>query len=80
MERLFAVVCVLMTIYIPIILFIKVKPILKKEKEPILQSIREGLKFVVRTPTLLGAQLLDMLSNQSKKSVFKMQKSDDFMG
>ena len=59
---LFAVVCVLITIYIPIILFIKVKPILKKEKEPILQSIREGLKFVVRTPTLLGAQLLDMFS------------------
>jgi len=52
----------LITIYIPIILFIKVKPILKKEKEPILQSIREGLKFVVRTPTLLGAQLLDMFS------------------
>lgn len=58
---LFAVVCVLVLIYIPIIL-ISVKPILKKEKEPVLQSIKEGIKFVIRTPTLLGAQLLDMFS------------------
>lgn len=58
---LFVVVCVLLLIYIPILL-IKVKPILKRDKEPILQSIREGLKFVMKTPTLLGAQLLDMFS------------------
>jgi MFS family permease len=58
---LFAVICVFLIIFIPL-LSIQVKPILKKEKEPILQSIREGLKFVVRTPTLLGAQLLDMFS------------------
>lgn len=58
---LFAVFCVLLLIYIPI-LFIKVKPILKKEKEPIIHSIKEGLKFVMKTPTLLGAQLLDMFS------------------
>ena len=58
---LLAVVCVLLIIYLPIFL-IAVKPILKKEKEPILESIREGLRFVVRTPTLLGAQLLDMFS------------------
>lgn len=58
---LFAVICVFLILFFPL-LSIQVKPILKKEKEPILQSIREGLKFVVRTPTLLGAQLLDMFS------------------
>jgi MFS family permease len=58
---LLAVVVVLFVIFIPL-LSIAVKPILKKEKEPILQSISEGLKFVMRTPTLLAAQLLDMFS------------------
>lgn len=58
---LLAVVVVLILIHIPL-LSIAVKPILKREKEPILQSISEGLKFVMRTPTLLAAQLLDMFS------------------
>jgi MFS family permease len=58
---LFAVICFLLSIYFPL-LSITEKPILKKEKEPVLQSIKEGLKFVMRTPTLLGAQLLDMFS------------------
>jgi MFS family permease len=58
---LFAVICFLLIIYFPL-LSIAEKPILKKEKEPVLQSIKEGLKFVMRTPTLLGAQLLDMFS------------------
>jgi MFS family permease len=58
---LFAVICFLAIIYFPL-LSITEKPILKKEKEPVLQSIKEGLKFVMRTPTLLGAQLLDMFS------------------
>jgi MFS family permease len=58
---LFAVVCILILIYIPLVL-ISVKPLLKKEKEPVLQSIKEGIKFVTRTPVLLGAQLLDMFS------------------
>lgn len=58
---LFAVICFLVIIYFPL-LSIAEKPILKKEKEPVLQSIKEGLKFVMRTPTLLGAQLLDMFS------------------
>lgn len=44
------------------ILSIKSKPILKKEKEPIMQSLTQGIKFVVKTPALLGAQLLDMFS------------------
>jgi len=44
------------------ILYIKAKPILKKEKEPMLQSLTQGIRFVVKTPALLGAQLLDMFS------------------
>jgi MFS family permease len=44
------------------ILSISVKPILKKEKEPILQSVADGLRFVIRTPALLGALSLDMFS------------------
>lgn len=44
------------------ILCIKTKPILKKIKEPILQSLSEGLRFVFRTPTLLGALCLDLFS------------------
>ncbi|WP_298119053.1 MFS transporter [Flavobacterium sp.] len=58
---LLAVLAVLVIIHIPL-LSIAVKPILKREKEPMLQSISEGLKFVMRTPTLLAAQLLDMFS------------------
>ena len=34
----------------------------KKEKELILDSLSEGLKFVFKTPALLEAQLLDMFS------------------
>ena len=41
---------------------ITVKPILKKFKEPVLQSVAEGLRFVMKTPTLLAAQCLDMFS------------------
>ncbi|WP_235903478.1 MFS transporter [Taibaiella lutea] len=41
---------------------IQPKPILKQTREPILTSIGEGLKFVFKTPTLLGAQCLDMFS------------------
>jgi MFS family permease len=44
------------------ILCIKTKPILKKIKEPIMQSLSEGLRFVFRTPTLLGALCLDLFS------------------
>lgn len=58
---LLAVVLVLILMFIPVS-SIAVKPILKREKEPILTSISEGLKFVLRTPTLLAAQLLDMFS------------------
>lgn len=44
------------------VLLIRPKPILKQTREPILKSIGEGLKFVFRTPALLGAQCLDMFS------------------
>ncbi|OIQ21354.1 MAG: hypothetical protein BM557_03635 [Flavobacterium sp. MedPE-SWcel] len=56
-----AVVVIELLLLIPL-LSIKVKPILKKEKEPILQSLTMGLRFVLKTPELLGAQLLDMFS------------------
>ncbi len=41
---------------------IKPKPIMKKEREPIFQSLTEGLRFVWHTPALLSAQCLDMFS------------------
>jgi MFS family permease len=58
---LLAVIVFVLLIYISIFK-IKVKPILKPEKEPVLKSIKEGLKFVMNTPTLLAAQCLDMFS------------------
>ncbi|WP_232831830.1 MFS transporter [Taibaiella helva] len=44
------------------LLKIQPKPILKQTREPIFKSIGEGLKFVFKTPALLGAQCLDMFS------------------
>ncbi len=41
---------------------IQKKPIIKSKKEPILQSLSGGLKFVFKTPILLGAMALDMFS------------------
>ncbi|MFD2601320.1 MFS transporter [Flavobacterium suzhouense] len=58
---MFTVVIILLLLLIPI-LSIKTKPILKKEKEPMLQSLTQGIRFVLKTPVLLGAQLLDMFS------------------
>ena len=58
---LFAVICFELLLYFPV-LAISVKPILNKIKEPVLQSVAEGLRFVLRTPTLLAAQCLDMFS------------------
>lgn len=56
-----AVVIIEALLLIPI-LCIAVKPILKKEREPVLQSLTQGLRFVFKTPALLGAQCLDMFS------------------
>src|SRR3546814_13225100 len=49
---------------IPIIaiLAIRSKPIIKKAKLPILESLTEGLQFVFKTPVLLGALCLDLFS------------------
>lgn len=58
---LFAVVCLELILFFPVV-SISVKPILNKVKEPVLKSVAEGLKFVLRTPTLLAAQCLDMFS------------------
>jgi MFS family permease len=62
MTGMFAVIIIELLLLIPI-LAIKSKPIINKEaKEPMLQSLTQGLRFVVKTPALLGAQLLDMFS------------------
>ena len=58
---MFAVVAIITLLLIPI-LSISRKPILKKEKKPMLQSLTQGIRFVLKTPALLGAQLLDMFS------------------
>lgn len=58
---LFSVFCVLIVLLIPLFA-ISVKPILKKVKEPVLQSVTEGLRFVWKTPALLSALTLDMFS------------------
>lgn len=44
------------------VLAIRPKPILQKVREPILQSLSVGIKFVLSTPQLVSAQLLDMFS------------------
>ncbi|MEL1245532.1 MFS transporter [Flavobacterium sp. DGU11] len=58
---MFGVVLIQIVLLFPM-LSIKRKPILKQEKEPMLQSLTQGIRFVVKTPALLGAQLLDMFS------------------
>lgn len=58
---LFAVLGLQLLLFIPL-LSISVKPILKREKEPIMQSVSDGLRFVFKTPVLLAALSLDMFS------------------
>lgn len=58
---MFSVFIILLLLFIPI-LSISTKPILKTEKEPILKSLSQGIRFVIKTPALLGAQMLDMFS------------------
>lgn len=55
-------VVILMALLVFPLFSISVKPILKKVKEPVLQSVTEGLKFVWKTPALLSALCLDMFS------------------
>lgn len=56
-----SVVVLELVLLVPAFLIHK-KPIIKSKKEPILQSLSVGLKFVFRTPILLGAMTLDMFS------------------
>lgn len=58
---MFAVLIVELLLLFPL-LKIGVKPVIKKEKEPVLKSLTEGVRFVWNTPALLGAQCLDMFS------------------
>ncbi len=58
---LFGVLGIQLLLFFPL-LAISVKPILKKEKEPIMQSVSDGLRFVIKTPVLLAALSLDMFS------------------
>lgn len=60
---LFAAAGLLLLLFIPLLMIAPKAVIrLKKEKEPLFQSVTEGLRFVWRTPALLGAQALDMFS------------------
>lgn len=58
---LFIVLGLELLLFFPL-LSISVKPILKREKEPIIQSVQDGLRFVFKTPVLLAALSLDMFS------------------
>ncbi|RZJ70523.1 MFS transporter [Flavobacterium sp.] len=58
---MFVVLAVEVLLLIPL-LHISAKPVIKKEKEPVLRSLTEGLRFVWSKPALLGAQCLDMFS------------------
>ncbi|NMH27979.1 MFS transporter [Flavobacterium silvaticum] len=58
---MFSILAAELLLLVPILL-IKPKPVIIKEKEPVLTSLTQGLRFVVKTPALLGAQCLDMFS------------------
>ncbi len=58
---LFSILIIEVLLLIPL-LSIGVKPIMKKDKEPVLKSVAEGLHFVWKTPALLSALCLDMFS------------------
>ncbi len=58
---MFLIFIVELFLLIPV-LIIKTKPILKKTKEPVMQSLSLGVKFILKTPALLGAQALDMFT------------------
>ncbi len=55
-------ICIVEILLIFPIFAIAARPLIKKIKEPILESLTEGLRFVWSTPTLLGALSLDMFS------------------
>lgn len=55
---------VILILIIPLWAILKIpkKPIIKQKKEPVLKSMTEGLRFVFKTPELLGALSLDLFS------------------
>jgi len=53
---------ILVLISLVAILRIPVQAIIQKEKEPILKSLREGLRFVFKTQVILAALSLDMFA------------------
>ncbi len=57
------IVFVLVIFSLIVLLFIKKKPVLNpKIGEPVMQSLREGVKFVFKTKAILGALTLDMVA------------------
>lgn len=63
-----SMLCVAFIMVIPVLSLLPIskKPVEKKKttgaKEPILDSIKEGLRFVYKTPIILGALVLDLFS------------------
>lgn len=55
---------VALTLFFPFLamLFIPKQEILKKEKEPIVKSLKQGLKFVFKSPVILSVLSLDMFA------------------
>jgi MFS family permease len=58
----FGITFVLQLIALAAIVIIPAQAIIKKEKEPILKSLQEGLKFVFSTQVILAALSLDMFA------------------
>jgi MFS family permease len=52
----------LISIALICILMVPRQPILKKEKEPVLLSLREGARFIFRTQIILAVLMLDMFA------------------
>lgn len=58
----FSVVAVLVCVALFSIISIPMQDVVLKVKEPILQSLREGIRFVFRTQIILAALMLDMFA------------------
>jgi MFS family permease len=57
-----AVALAFIVVALALVTAIPKQPVLKKDKEPIMQSLREGLRFVFRTQIILAALALDMFA------------------
>lgn len=58
----FTIVLIILSVAFVAIFRIKRKPLLTKPKTPVLQSLKEGLKFVFNTQIVLAALALDMFA------------------